>query len=102
MRKLNLNALKRNKQILKVGTLTQQVIDLLDLVEKPKDIKIWYDRLEHCEKHIKDFKSLQSYIRSMESIPEIINNPDYVGLHPKNDSIQYIKKLMILLLLRLE
>ena len=30
-------------------------------------------------------------LKAYESIPEIIRDADYVGLHPNGDSLQYIK-----------
>lgn len=53
---------------------------------------MWPDRLVHCEKHKADFKDDNEYYKSMESIPKIIESPDYVGLH-NNKGIFYIKKL---------
>lgn len=38
------------------------------------------------------------YKKHVESMPDIINNPDYVGLHPKGNSIQYIKRIDELML----
>ena len=32
-------------------------------------------------------------LKAYESIPEIIRDADYVGLHPNGDSLQYIKKI---------
>ena len=93
MNKLDIYKLQKEKQILKIGELSQQVIDLLGLSEKPKNIKIAYDRIAHCNKNIKDFKNIQSYYKSMELIPEIIKSPDYVGFNSNNNSIEYIKKI---------
>ena len=60
---------------------------------KPRNIKMGYDRISHCNKHKNDFNSEQSYNKSIESIPIIIEKPDYVGYNKKNDSIEYIKRI---------
>ena len=91
--KLDINRMQRNKQILKVGELNQNIIDVLNLNEKPRNIKFAYDRISHCEKHKTDFINEISYNRSMEAIPKIIKNPDYVGFNKKNNSIEYIKMI---------
>ena len=93
MNTLNIKKIREEKQIIKVGELTNKVIDILNLSEKPRNIKFAYDRISHCENHKKDFKSEQSYIKSMESIPLIISSPDYVGYNKNNNSIEYIKKI---------
>ena len=93
MNKLNINKLLNKKQILKIGELTQEVIDLLQLNEKPRNIKIVYDRISHCNKHIADFKNKESYNKSIELLPQIIQNPDYVGYNSKNNGIEYIKRV---------
>ena len=78
---------------IKIGELNQKVIDLLNLDLKPQNINIWSTRLfEHCEKHKKEYSSPSSYNQAIKSIPTIISNPDYVGLH-RNVNIHYIKKL---------
>lgn len=89
---LNINRLQEN-QILKIGELHKKIIDLLQLNMKPRNIKMGYDRISHCNKHKNDFNSEQSYNKSIESIPIIIEKPDYVGYNKKNDSIEYIKRI---------
>ena len=81
MNKLDINKLQTEKQILKIGELTQEIIDLLQLDEKPRNIKIAYDRISHCNNHKNNFKSEESYFKSMKLIPYILKNPDYVGIH---------------------
>lgn len=91
--KINLDDLKKNTKSIKIGELTQEVIDILSLDANPRNIYMWSDRLNHCEKHKNDFSSEKEYLRSLENIPTIIKNPDYVGLHSNNKGIFYIKKL---------
>ena len=91
--KLDLENLQKNKKSVKIGELSQEVIDILNLDMKPRNIYMWPDRLMHCEKHKDDFASEAEYYKSMESIPSIIKNPDFVGIHPNNKGIFYIKKI---------
>ncbi len=93
MNKLDINKLQKEKQILKIGELKQEIINLLQLNEKPRNIKISYDRIEHCDKHKPDFKDEQSYNKSMELLPYILQNPDYVGYNSNHSSIEYIKEI---------
>ena len=93
MNELNINKLQDKKQMLKIGELKQEIIDILQLDVKPRNIKIAYDRIPHCEKHKKDFVNEQSYNKSMELLPDIINNPDYVGYNSNNNGIEYIKRI---------
>lgn len=94
MDKLDINLLYNKKsQNIKIGELTNEVIQKLDLDLKPRNIYIWPSRIyDHCEKHKKDYSSISSFYKAIESIPTIIKNPDYVGFH-SNGNIQYIKKL---------
>ncbi len=78
---------------IKIGQLTQDVIDRLSLTRTPCDIILWSDRVEYTQKHIKDFESEDDYYKHMSTIPTIVQNPDYVGLHPKDNSIQYVKRI---------
>ena len=90
---LDLDKLKNSNSSIKIGELSKNVINILGLNANPRNIYMWPDRLEHCEKHKKDFETENEYKKSMENIPMIIKNPDYVGTHSNNRGIFYIKKL---------
>lgn len=94
MKKIDINTLNKGKsKNIKIGELSKDVIELLNLNLKPQNINIWSTRIEeHCEKHKKEYSSPASYNQAINSIPLILSQPDYVGLH-KNGNIQYVKKL---------
>ena len=94
MEELNIKKLTKGKsKNIKIGELNQKVIDLLGLNLKPQNVNIWSTRIEeHCEKHKKEYSSIDAYNQAVKSIPLIIDNPDYIGIH-KNGNIQYIKRL---------
>lgn len=71
-----------------------QKINTLELDCKQEKIYLWGARIEeHCEKHKDEYSSPSAYYEAIENIPEIIKNPDYVGISKTNGNIQYIKKL---------
>lgn len=94
MKKLDLEQLRTGKsKNIKIGELSQEVIDILNLNLKPQNINVWSTRIEeHCEKHKIEYSSIDSYYQAVQSIPSIISEPDYIGLF-KNGNIQYVKKL---------
>jgi len=71
----------------KVGEINQRVIDLLDLdIEAGTPIFTGKSNIVHMQKnHALDYKVYRKHI------PAIIENPDYVGINPKEDSIEYVK-----------
>lgn len=84
---------KGKSKNIKIGELSQEVIDTLDLNLKPQNINVWSTRIqEHCEKHKMEYETTLNYDQAVKSIPLIINDPDYVGVH-SNGNIQYIKRL---------
>ena len=91
--KLDLNVFKNGTRCLKIGYLTKDIIDVLELNCKPCDIVLWYDRLEYLEKHKRDFETEEDFYKHIELIPDIIENFDYVGKHPTDNSIQFIKRI---------
>ncbi len=93
MDKLDFSKLSNNKsKNLKIGELSQDVINVLNLNLKPQNINLWIPRvLEHCQKHESEYSSPTEYQNAIQSIPEIIKSPDYVGIH-KNGNISYIKR----------
>lgn len=94
MQELDINKLNKGKsKNIKIGELSKKVISVLNLDLNPQNINIWSSRIqEHCEKHKNEYSNPSAYNQAIKSIPYIINNPDYVGLH-KNGNIQYVKKL---------
>lgn len=98
-KKLNVEKFSDTHRFQIIGKLTKEVIDFLkqnsdnDIVDVlyPTDILIWDNRIEYTEKHKGNFKKADEYYRALEDIPNIIENPDYIGLPPHDDSIQYIK-----------
>ncbi len=76
-----------------IGTLSQEIIELLNLSREPGNIILWQDRLKYIEKHKSDFDSEEEFWTHIRQIPNIIKSPDYIGLHPNDNSIQYIKRI---------
>lgn len=93
--KLDINAIlkAKNNNHIKIGELNSEVISALNLDCSPRNIILTAERLYHCEKHKNQYKDENSYNNSIESIPEIIKNPDFIGFNDSNNSIQYVKKL---------
>lgn len=95
--KLNIHDLKWEEKY--VGNLTQEMIDALNSRGKGSisiskaEIHVGRDRLKHFEKHKEEFINEDSYIKSIENLPEIINTPNYIGIHPGGDGVEFIKRL---------
>ena len=89
---------------IKIGELTQNVINLLNIDRKPCNIVMWSERLKHTEKHKINFKTENDYNEMIKNIPNIIKNPDYIGLRESDNSLQYIKHInkLILVAVRLK
>jgi hypothetical protein len=91
--KLDIDSLKKGFVTIKIGILTKEVIDLLGLNRNECSIILWEDRFHYIEKHKSDFKNEEDFYKHISQIPDIIENPDYVGKHPGKNSIEYIKKI---------
>ncbi len=93
--KLNVNSILKanNNNPIKIGELSKKVINMLNLDYSPRNILLTADRIYHCEKHKSEYKDEDSYKKSIESIPDIIKFPHYIGFNKSNNSIQYVKKL---------
>ena len=75
----------------KVGFFSERVINLLSLNIKPgSPIYIGSQNIDHIKrKHGHDFYYYGRYLG------DIISNPDYVGIVPKDGSLEYIKEVSI-------
>lgn len=94
MQKLDIYELSKGKsKNIKIGELSQEIIDILQLDLKPQNINTWSTRIaEHCEKHRYEYDNPSNFNQAVSCIPLIIKEPDYVGIH-SNGNIQYIKRL---------
>ena len=88
-----------NKNFISLGKLSPGVVDFLlekspnlsGILSCEKEILFWKDRLKHTELHKNDFFSDNEFYLCLEEIPSIIHNPDYLSIHPKDNSISFIK-----------
>lgn len=91
---LDINKIRKKNENIKIGELSEEVINLLNLNCKPQNIYLWGARIdEHCEKHKAEYSSPTAYDEAIRNIPQIISTPDYVAINPKNGNVQYIKRL---------
>ena len=76
MEELDINKLNKGKsKNIKIGELSKEVIDMLNLDLNPQNINVWSSRIqEHCEKHKEEYSSPNSYDQAVKSIPLIISN----------------------------
>jgi hypothetical protein len=95
---LDLNFLNAGFTSIIIGKLSKEIIALLKLNRSECNIILWEDRFKYIEKHIQDFESEEEFRKHISLIPDIIENPDYVGRHPKDNSMQYIKRINELML----
>ncbi|MCD8119813.1 MAG: hypothetical protein LUE29_10110 [Lachnospiraceae bacterium] len=88
-----------NIQYVRIGRISSDIVNFLkekspslaSVLSSETDIVFWKDRLLHTERHKNDFMSDTAYLNALESIPDIIQNPDYLAIHPKDSSISFIK-----------
>ena len=81
---------------IRIGTFTKEMYDVItesipSLSEKlipGGGIFLLSGRLKHLKEHEKDFIDFNKYLNSL---PEIIECPDYITASPKNHSISFIK-----------
>ena len=78
-------------KITNVGIIEKEIAMNFGISEyADKNIVLVQNRKKHMKKHVAEFSDFE---KAYESIPEIIREADYVGLHPNGDSLQYIKKI---------
>lgn len=75
--------------ITKVGTISPSVVSTLELdtahIDKP--ILLGESNITHIKnRHPQDYEDFG------DKIDEILSNPNYIGLHPKQGSLEYIKE----------
>ena len=96
---LDISVFEKGKNCVSIGKLSPDIITFLigkaphlsGILNSDTDILFWKDRIKHAELHKKDFISDNEFYNCLEQIPSIIANPDYLSVHPKDNSISFIK-----------
>lgn len=97
-----LETLKENEELkyVSLGSFPEEIVNFV-VEKKPefkgrmsdeKEILFWRSRVKHTERHRKDFDSDEEFERCMIEIPKIIQNPDYISIHPTDESVSFIRK----------
>lgn len=98
--KLDITLFNDEVKFQSIGYFSQHMVDFI-LSKKPefagristdKNILFWAARVKHTERHRNDFDSDAEFEQCIEDIPEIIQNPDYISIHPTDESVSFIKK----------
>lgn len=96
---LDISVFEKGKNCISLGRLSpdiaafliQKATHLSGILNPNTDILFWKDRIRHTELHKDDFISDKEFYNCLEQIPTIIANPDYISVHPKDNSISFIK-----------
>ena len=74
-----------------IGYFSKEIIDLLELnIENNTPIFIGQSNIEHIKN-----RHPYEYDKYFDDLEDIIKNPDYVGLNPKDNSIGFVKEYLI-------
>ena len=98
---LSLELFTESIKYVSIGKLPQNIIasiitrypEFSRKLSPDTDILFWVDRIKHIEKHKNDFLSPLEFEHCFKNIPHIIQNPDYISVHPNKNSISFIKGL---------
>lgn len=78
-------------RIKKVAFITEHVESLLKIpIAKDRSIYLGPSNITHMMRSHPD-----DYSRYGEYIPDILSSPDYVGINPKDGSIEYVKEFAV-------
>lgn len=82
-----------------IGKLSQEMVAFI-ISKKPEfngrlssetHILFWAARVRHTERHRNDFSCDAEFEKCFRDIPNIINKPDYISIHPSDESVSFIK-----------
>jgi len=96
---LDISAFEKGISCMSIGKLSPNIVAFLTAkaprlsgkLNSDTDILFWKDRVRHTELHKNDFISDNEFYNCFEQIPSIIKKPDYLSIHPKDNSISFIK-----------
>jgi len=97
---LDVSLFNETIKVQSIGRFSPKVIEFIlskktsftNRISSDNDILFWAARVKHTERHRKDFASDDEFEQCLKEIPLIIQNPDYISIHPTDESISFIKK----------
>lgn len=80
-----------------LGKVSKEVAEKWEIYDyENKTIVIYPDKKEHAkERHLNDYEKEEDYYYVMDSLEEIINNPDYVFYDKSKKGLEYYKKVKV-------
>lgn len=97
---LDISLFNENQKFQSIGRFSQEMVNFI-LSKKPdfagrispdEDILFWAARVKHTERHRRDFQNDAEFEQCLRDIPQIIQCPDYISIHPTDESVSFIKK----------
>ena len=78
-----------------LGKVSNEIVEQWNIPEqRNKNVVIYDEVLEHSkQRHINDFYSEKDYNFVMNSLPDIIKNPDYVFYDKSKNGLEYYKRV---------
>lgn len=97
--KISRDLFSSKNNVVSLGALNSTMIDFICSIEPSlasqlspdAEITFFENRIKHTERHKDDFSSDVMFEICLEDIPDIIHAPDYISIHPKKNSISFIK-----------
>jgi len=97
---LDVSLFNETIKVQSIGRFSPKVIEFIlskktsftNRISSDNDILFWAARVKHTERHRKDFASDDEFEQCLKEIPLIIQNPDYISIHPTDERISFIKK----------
>ncbi len=80
-----------------LGRVSKEVAEKWEIHDyENKTIVIYPDKKEHArDRHLNDYEKEEDYYYVMDSLEEIINNPDYVFYDKSKKGLEYYKKVKV-------
>ena len=77
-----------------VGVISDEIVDKYKLYNyRNETIVQSLDLYKHIEKHIHEFKSIDSYKNTINNISNIIGEPEFVYYYKNKNSLLYFKEI---------
>lgn len=97
--RFSLRDFENGRKCVSLGCIPPEIVEFLiekapalsSVLSSDTEILFWKDRIAHTERHKNDFMSDKEFYNCLESIPDIIQNPDYLSIHSKSNGISFIK-----------
>ena len=91
LRDQTISSINKNTEY-EICEIPQELLDMIGKKYSSNCVTFFGTKLKHVRKHQSEFDVQDEFESTILNVDSIIQTPDYIGIHPTNGSVQFVKR----------